>query len=150
MSRSCSDYTSSSILKQPHTFSFERALLCRLNMAGSTQTYSGVPCVVRYFLSIVKRKRVSQQIAIKFPKISYFTKIRPVGDKLRHANRQTNGQTRRSLLVIFADYANMPKILALSNMRHNRANFERFSYKEQVSIPEVHTTQSATAEDDTL
>jgi len=78
-------------------------------MAGSNQTYSGVPHVVRYFRPIVKKNRVSQQTAIKVPKISYFTKIRPVGDELRHANRQTNGQTRRSLLAIFAEYANMPK-----------------------------------------
>jgi len=76
-------------------------------MAGSNQTYSGVLCVVRYFRPIVKKSLVSQQIAIKVPKISYFTKVRPLGDELRNANRQTNGQTRRSLLAIFAEYANM-------------------------------------------
>ena len=30
--------------------------------------------------------------------------------ELRHANRQTDDQTRRSLLALFADYANMSKI----------------------------------------
>ena len=45
----------------------------------------------------------------KNSQISNYMNIRPVGAELFHADRRTGGQTWRSLIVAFRNFANSPK-----------------------------------------
>ena len=86
----------------------ETFVILRRTERDIIKMYTGVRVKYRYSCPILMKHEYSRQIFEKYSNIN-FMKIRPVRAALCHADKLTDGQTWRKLVVDFRNFMNTPK-----------------------------------------